>query len=388
MMPIKNRLAELLPEITAWRQDIHAHPELGTQEHRTSALVIEKLRGFGCDAVVGNVGGTGVVAVIHGRADTQGRVLGLRGDMDALPIQEETGLDYASAQDGVMHACGHDGHTAILLGAAKYLSETRNFDGKVVLFFQPAEELGSGAKAMIDDGAMDRFGVQEVYGLHNSPGLPVGQFAIKPGAIMAATDEFKIVVTGKGGHAAEPNAAVDPTVAASHIVIALQTIVSRNADPIDQAVVSVTSFDTSSHAFNVIPQQVFLRGTVRTHSGSLQDQIETRIADLAHNVAAAFGAEAETEYLRHVPITVNSDHHTEHARDAAIRVSGQCDDVEPIMGGEDFSYMLQSRPGAFIFLGNGPSAALHHPAYNFNDDAIPAGCSWFAELVEQRMPTG
>jgi len=384
-MPIKNRLAELLPEIAAWRQDIHTHPELGFEETRTSGLVAGKLKEFGCDEVITGVGGTGVVGVIKGKTDTQGRVIGLRGDMDALPILEQSGAAYASENPGVMHACGHDGHTAMLLGAAKYLSETRNFDGTVVLLFQPAEELGSGAKAMIDDGVMDRFGVQEVYGMHNAPGIPVGQFAIRPGPIMAATDEFYINVHGRGGHAAKPHDTIDPTVIASQIILALQTIVSRNADPVAQGVVSVTSVDSSSHAYNVIPQSVTLRGTVRTHSAQMQDTIEKRLGELARGIAAGFGAEAEVTYLRHVPITINSDEPTAFATEIAETVSGGCLEAPLIMGGEDFAYMLQERPGAFIFVGNGMSAELHHPEYNFDDEAIPAGCSWFAELVERRM---
>ncbi|MDX2485067.1 MAG: M20 aminoacylase family protein [Pseudodonghicola sp.] len=385
-MPIKNRFAELLPEITAWRQDIHCHPELGFEETRTAALVADKLRAFGCDEVVTGVGQTGVVGVIRGKSDSRGHVIGLRGDMDALPICEESGAAYASQTPGVMHACGHDGHTAMLLGAARYLAETRNFDGTVVLLFQPAEELGSGAKGMIDDGVMDRFGVQEVYGMHNMPGLPVGQFAIRPGALMAATDEFFIEVTGRGGHAAKPNEAIDPTVTASQIILALQTIVSRNADPIAQGVISVTSVDTSSHAYNVIAQSITLRGTVRTHSAQMQDMIEARLGEVARGIAQGFGAVAEVTYLRHVPITINAEEPTAFATGIAKAVSGGCAEAELIMGGEDFSYMLEARPGAFIFVGNGDSAALHHPKYNFEDEAILAGCSWFAELVERRMP--
>lgn len=386
-MPIKNRFAELLPEIAAWRQDIHAHPEIGFELDRTAPLVAEKLRAFGCDEVVTGIGGTGVVGVIRGRTDSRGHVIGLRGDMDALPIHEASGAAYASENPGAMHACGHDGHTAMLLGAAKYLAETRNFDGTVVLLFQPAEELGSGAKAMIDDGVMDRFGVKEVYGMHNMPGLPVGQFAIRPGALLAATDEFFIEVTGRGGHAAKPNEAIDPTVTASQIILALQSIVSRNADPVAQGVLSVTSVQTSSTAYNVIPQSVKLRGTVRTHSPEMQDMIEVRLGEMARGIAAGFGAQAEVTYLRHVPITINAEEPTAFATEVAQAVSGGCAEAPLIMGGEDFAYMLQERPGAFIFVGNGGSAALHHPEYNFEDEAIPAGCSWFAELVERRMPT-
>lgn len=385
-MPIKNRLAQLLPEIAEWRQDIHAHPELGTQEHRTSALVADKLRAFGCDEVATGVGGTGVVGIIKGRSDSRGHVIGLRGDMDALPITETSGADYASRTPGVMHACGHDGHTAMLMGAARYLCETRNFDGTVAVLFQPAEELGSGALAMIQDGVMDQFGIDEVFGIHNMPGLPVGQFAIRSGAMMAATDEFFIHVKGKGGHAAKPNESIDPTVIASHIVVALQSIVSRNADPIEQAVVSVTSFDTASHAFNVIPQSVKLRGTVRTHGLALQDDIEKRLSEIALGIASSFGGSAEIEYLRHVPITVNAEEPARFAAEIAKDIAGDCTEAEPIMAGEDFAYMLNARPGAYIFLGNGSSAELHHSDYNFNDETIPAGCSWFAELVERRMP--
>ncbi|GAA6200368.1 M20 aminoacylase family protein [Aquicoccus sp. SU-CL01552] len=386
-MPIKNRFAELLPEIAEWRQTIHAHPEIGFELDHTAPLVAEKLRAFGCDEVVTGIGETGVVGVIRGRTDSRGQVIGLRGDMDALPILEQSGAAYASQNPGVMHACGHDGHTAMLLGAAKYLAETRNFDGTVVLLFQPAEELGSGAKAMIDDGVMDRFGVKEVYGMHNMPGLPVGQFAIRPGAMLAATDEFFVEVTGRGGHAAKPNEAIDPTVTASQIILALQSIVSRNADPVEQGVLSVTSVQTSSTAYNVIPQSVKLRGTVRTHSAHMQDMIEARLGEMARSVADGFGAQAEVTYLRHVPITINAEEPTAFATGIAEAVSGGCSEAPLIMGGEDFAYMLQERPGAFIYVGNGDSAALHHPEYNFDDEAIPAGCSWFAELVERRMPT-
>jgi len=385
-MPVKNRLADLHAEITEWRRDIHAHPELGYEEKRTSALVAEKLKEFGCDEVVTGVGRTGVVGVIRGKTNSSGKVIGLRGDMDALPIVEAGSPEYKSQNAGVMHACGHDGHTSILLGAAKYLSETRNFDGTVIVMFQPAEELGSGAQAMIDDGMMDRWKVGEVYGLHNMPGLPVGQFAIRPGPVMAATDEFFIDVEGKGGHAAEPNEAIDTTVMACHLVVALQTIISRNLDPVLQGVLSVTSFDTSSHAFNVIPQKVALRGTVRTHSPEMQDMIERRISEVAKGVAATFGGTAEVRYLRHVPVTINSDEPSAFAAEVARSVSGDVHEAPLIMGGEDFAYMLNARPGAFIFLGNGDTAGLHHPEYNFNDEAIPAGCSWFAELVERRLP--
>lgn len=385
-MPIKNRLAEMLPEIAAWRQDFHKHPELAFEESRTAGVVAEKLKEFGVDEVVTGVGQTGVVGIIKGRKSDSGKVIGLRGDMDALPILEASGVDHASANEGVMHACGHDGHTAMLLGAAKYLAETRNFDGTVVLLFQPAEEIGKGAKAMVDDGVMDRYGVQEVYGIHNGPGIPVGQIASRSGPLLAATDEFFIDITGRGGHAAEPNTTVDPTIIASHTILALQTIVSRNADPIAQGVVSVTSVDTATHAFNVIPQTAHLRGTVRTHNAEMQDMIEARMGEIARGVAASFGGEAKLRYLRHVPITINTPDQTDFAEKVARDVTGNCLEAPLIMGGEDFAFMLQERPGCFVFLGNGDTAALHHPEYDFNDEAIPTGCSWFAEVVEQRMP--
>ena len=385
-MPVKNRFAELQDEITAWRRDLHENPEILFDTHRTSALVAEKLQVFGCDEVVTGIGRTGVVGVIKGKSDTAGKVIGLRADMDALPIHEQTGLEYASKTDGAMHACGHDGHTAMLLGAAKYLSETRNFDGTVVVIFQPAEEGGGGGKEMCDDGMMDRFGVQEVYGMHNWPGLPVGSFSIRPGSFFAATDQFDITFEGKGGHAAKPQETVDTTVMASQAVLALQTIASRNADPTDQVVVSVTSFETSSKAFNVIPQRVQIKGTVRTMSPEMRALAEKRIAAVCDGVAATFGGAADVTYHKGYPVMVNHDVQTEFAAEVAKSVSGACADAPLVMGGEDFAFMLEERPGAYILVGNGDTAAVHHPEYNFNDDAIPAGCSWWAEIVEKRMP--
>ncbi|WP_299863233.1 M20 aminoacylase family protein [uncultured Roseobacter sp.] len=385
-MPVKNRFAELHDEITEWRRDLHAHPELLFDTHRTSALVAEKLAAFGCDEVVPGIGRTGVVGVIKGKSDTSGKVIGLRADMDALPILEQTGVDYASKTPGSMHACGHDGHTAMLLGAAKYLAETRNFDGTAVVIFQPAEEGGAGGREMCDDGMMERFGIQEVYGMHNWPGRPMGSFAIRPGAFFAATDVFEIEVEGLGGHAAKPHETIDTTVVASHIVIAAQTIASRNADPVDQIVVSVTSFETSSKAFNVIPQRVTLKGTVRTLSDGMRDLAEMRLKKVAKGVAESFGAEARVDYTRNYPVMVNHPEQTEFAAQVAASVAGDCEDAPLVMGGEDFAFMLEERPGAYILVGNGDSAAVHHPEYNFNDDAIPAGCSWWAEIVEQRLP--
>ena len=385
-MPVKNRFAELLPDITSWRRDLHENPEILFETHRTSAMVAGKLKEFGCDEIVTGIGRTGVVGVIKGKSDTSGKVIGLRADMDALPIQEETGLDYKSRVDGAMHACGHDGHTAMLLGAAKYLSETRNFDGQVVVIFQPAEEGGGGGKEMCDDGMMDRWGIQEIYGMHNWPGVPVGSFAIRPGPFFAAADQFEITVEGKGGHAAKPQETIDSTVVASHIVVALQTIASRNVDPVEQVVVSVTSFETSSKTHNVIPQSVRLRGTVRSLTAKTRDLAEERLVDIAEGVAATFGARADVDYTRSYPVMVNSEDQTAFAAEVAKSVSGDCAVAPLIMGGEDFAFMLEERPGAYILVGNGDTAAVHHPEYNFTDDAIPAGCSWWAEIVEQRMP--
>ncbi len=384
-MPVKNRFAELLPEITEWRQDIHMHPEILFETHRTSALVAEKLKEFGCDEVATGIGRTGVVGIIKGRANTSGKTIGLRADMDALPIHEETGVGYASKIAGAMHACGHDGHTAMLLGAAKYLAETRNFDGQVAVIFQPAEEGGGGGREMVNDGMMDRFGITEVYGMHNWPGRPVGSFAIRPGAFFAAADRFDIKVQGKGGHAAKPHETVDATVVASHLVIALQTISSRNLDPVHQMVCSVTSFETSSKAFNVIADVVSLRGTVRTMDPKIQDMAEDRMKAICAGVGATFGAEISLDYRRDYPVMVNAEEQTEFAAEVAAAVSGDCAEAPITMGGEDFAFMLNARPGAYILVGNGDTAMVHHPKYNFNDEAIPAGCSWWAEIVERRM---
>ncbi len=385
-MPVKNRFAELQNEITEWRRDLHENPEILFETHRTSAVVAEKLKEFGCDEVVTGIGRTGVVGVIKGKSDSNGKVIGLRADMDALPIHEATGLDYASKTPGAMHACGHDGHTAMLLGAAKYLSETRNFDGTVVVIFQPAEEGGGGGREMCEDGMMDRWNIQEVYGMHNWPGKPVGSFSIRPGSFFAATDQFDITFEGRGGHAAKPQETVDTTVMTAQAVLALQTIASRNADPIDQVVVSVTSFETSSKAFNVIPQTVQIKGTVRTMSKEMRDLAEKRINEICNGVAATFGGTADVTYIRGYPVMVNSDEQTAFAAEVARSVSGDCEDAPLVMGGEDFAFMLEERPGAYILVGNGDTAMVHHPEYNFNDEAIPAGCSWWAEIVEQRMP--
>ncbi len=385
-MPVKNRFAELHGEITAWRRDIHAHPEVLYETHRTAALVAEKLREFGCDEVVPGIGRTGVVGIIKGKTDRSGKVIGLRADMDALPMQEQTGLEYASENEGAMHACGHDGHTAMLLGAAKYLSETRNFDGSVALIFQPAEEGGNGALAMVEDGMMDRWNIQEVYGMHNQPGLPVGEFAVRKGPLLAAVDFFTIHIEGKGGHAAHPDLTVDPTLIGTQMHMALQSIVSRNVDPVEKAVVSVTSFQTGSDVYNVIPHTVTLKGTVRTFIPETQDMVQARMEAIVPSVAQSFGGTATLDYQRITPATINGDEQAAFAEGVVSAVSGGCNEADISMGGEDFSYMLQARPGAFIMIGNGDSAALHHPEYNFDDDAIPYGSSFLSEVVERRMP--
>ncbi|WP_423206371.1 amidohydrolase [Paracoccus yeei] len=386
-MPVKNRFAELLPEIAAWRRDFHENPELLYEVHRTAARVAALLRDFGCDEVVEGIGRTGVVGVIRGRTDRSGRVVGLRADMDALPIRERTGRAYASKNPGVMHACGHDGHTAMLLGAAKYLAETRNFDGTAVVIFQPAEEGGGGGLAMVQDGLVERWGIQEFYGMHNMPGYPVGTFAIREGAMMAAADQFDIVVTGKGGHAAKPHECIDTTLVAAQIIVAVQSVVSRNVDPLKSGVVSVCVVETDSTAHNVIPQVVTLRGTARSLDPEVRDQIEAAIARVAENTAAALGARAEVHYERGYPVTMNDPQATGFAAEVARQVAGSVNmDMLPLMAGEDFSYMLNERPGAYIFVGNGDTAMVHSPEYDFDDNAIPAGASWYAGMVEARMP--
>ncbi|GAA5065771.1 M20 family metallopeptidase [Roseibacterium beibuensis] len=386
-MPIKNRFAELLPEITEWRHDFHRHPELMYEVHRTAGIVAEKLREFGCDEVVEGVGQTGVVGVIKGRENGSGKVIALRADMDALPIHEQTGVGYASETPGAMHACGHDGHTSMLLGAAKYLSETRNFDGTVVLLFQPAEEGGAGGKAMVDDGVMDRFDVDEVYGMHNGPGIPIGHFVTRAGPLQASSDEFDIIVTGLGGHAAEPHKAVDTTLVASQIVVSLHNIVARNVDPLNRVVLTVGTFETDSNATNIIAHTAKLTGTVRCLDPEERDQMQGRITRVAEGIAAAFGATVEVVWHPGYPVTVNDATAVEHAVEAARAVGLEVDgDTRPIMPSEDFSYMLEARPGAYVFIGNGDTAMCHHPKYNFDDEAIPYGCSFFAEIVERRMP--
>jgi amidohydrolase len=387
-MPIVNRVADLQPDIQAWRRDIHQHPELLYDVHRTAAFVADRLREFGCDEVVTGLGKTGVVGVIKGRKSVNGglKVIGLRADMDALPIAEETNLPYASKTPGKMHACGHDGHTAMLLGAARYLAETRNFAGQAVVIFQPAEEGGGGAAAMIKDGLMDRFGIEQVYGMHNGPGIPVGQFAIRTGPIMAATDSIDIKIEGLGGHAARPHKCIDSVLVGAQLIGGLQSIVSRTVDPLDSAVISICEFH-AGNARNVIPQTAELRGTVRTLTDEVRSLVEKRVREVVAGVAQMTGARIDLIYERGYPVTVNHAAQTDVARRVAKEVGGDgaVAETDPMMGAEDFAYMLEARPGAFIFCGNGNTAGLHHPAYNFNDEAIVYGTSYWIRLVENSL---
>jgi len=387
-MPIINRMAELHDEITAWRQEIHENPELMYDVHETAANVASKLEAFGCDEVVTGIGRTGVVGIIHGKTQDSGYCVGLRADMDALPITEIVDRPYKSKVPGKMHACGHDGHTAMLLGAAKYLSETRNFNGSVAVIFQPAEEGGAGGKAMVDDGMMDRFGIKEVYGMHNLPGLDVGEFAIRPGPIMAATDEFYIEVTGKGAHAAMPHLGNDPIVIGSQIVLGLQAIVSRNASPFESLVVTVTKFNAGT-AMNVIPETIQIAGTIRSLDEGARQLGMQRLREIAQGYGAANNALVNVTIHEGYPVTSNHEAETQKAVEIASAIAGSDKveaNTEATMGGEDFSYMLLERPGAFIFVGNGDSAGLHHPEYDFNDAAIPYGTSYWAKLAETIMP--
>jgi amidohydrolase len=386
-MPIVNRVAAMHDEITAWRRDIHEHPEIGFEVHRTAGLVADRLRAFGCDEVVPGVGKTGVVGVIRGRKAASGKVVGLRADMDALPILEATGVPYASKTPGRMHACGHDGHTAMLLGAAKYLCETRNFDGTVVVVFQPNEEGLTGGIAMVEDGLMERFGIQQVFGMHTSPNHELGKFAICAGPMMAACDKFTIEITGKGSHAARPHEGIDPVVVAAQTIMALQTIASRSIDPVDSVVVS-TCMVRAGDAFNIIPQSVGLIGTVRTLSEKVRQKTHGRLRAIAEGTAALFGASAEVIFEGDVPVTVNDAEKTEFAIGVAGEIVGRDNfrPMRPIMGAEDFSHMLRKRPGAFIMIGNGVGPGLHNPRYNFNDAAIPIGVSYWVRLAETAMP--
>ena len=387
MTPLNNRIADLAPSVVEWRRHIHAHPELRYEETETAAFVAERLRSFGVDEVVEGIGRTGVVGVIRGEGESDA-VVALRCDMDALPIEEATGVPYASTKPGIMHACGHDGHTAMLLGAAQYLAETRNFAGTVVLVFQPAEEGGAGAKAMIDDGLLDRFGIARVFGLHNYPGMPAGGFGICPGPMMAAADRIEIEITGKGAHAARPHWGRDVVLAGAAIVQGVQQVVSRNLDPLESCVVSITMFN-AGYTDNVLPQQATLKGTVRSLRGHVRDMAEVRLHEVVEATGKAHGVEARLTYRRDYPVTANDAAEAGFCAGIARDLVGEDaveDAITPVMGGEDFSFMLEQRPGAMIFLGNGDSAGLHNPNYDFNDDIIPFGISYWARLVETTMP--
>jgi amidohydrolase len=385
-MPILNRVSELHAEITAWRRELHQMPELNFDVMKTAAFVEQRLREFGVDEVVKGLGRTGIVGIIKGTRG-EGPTIGLRADMDALPMSEKTGKPWASQTAGKMHACGHDGHTAMLLGAAKYLAETRNFVGSVAVIFQPAEEGGGGGREMVNDGMMDKLAISEVYGMHNLPGLDAGKFASRVGPIMASTDEFRVSVKGRGGHAAMPHTTIDPVMISAQIITALQTIASRNVDPLQSSVVSVTILKAGD-ATNVIPDEASFAGTIRTLNSEMRELSKKRLREVSEGVAAALGAEATVTIANGYPVTSNHDEQTDVALGAAGDVAGLPNvdrDVNPMMGGEDFSYMLNARPGNFIFIGNGASAALHNADYDFNDEIIPHGVSYWVRLAEQRL---
>ncbi|PWL18568.1 amidohydrolase [Falsochrobactrum shanghaiense] len=387
-MPVENWTSNQLDELIAFRRDLHQNPELLYDVNRTAEKVAEELRAAGVDEVVTGIGRTGVVGVIRGQSNHSGRAIGLRADMDALPILEETGVEWASKTLGKMHACGHDGHTTMLLGAARELARSRAFDGTVVVIFQPAEEGGAGAKAMIDDGLLTRWPLDEVYGMHNRPNLPVGHFTINSGPIMGSVDVLEINIEGIGGHAASPHHTVDPITVTAALIQAIQTLTARTIDPLDSAVISITTIH-GGDAFNVIPQSVSLTGTVRTLREEVRDHIEERLGRAVQGIADAFGAKATLDYRRNYPVTVNHEQETELAALAAEAVSGAervTRDMPATLGGEDFAFMLNEVPGAMINIGNGPSANLHHPKYDFNDDVIAWGCSYWTTLVRQRLP--
>lgn len=383
-MAIINRIADFAEDMTAWRRHLHMHPELSLDCHQTAAFVVDRLRDFGVDEIHEGIAESGVVALIHGQGD--GPVTGLRADMDALPIEETTGVDYASTVLGKMHACGHDGHTTMLLGAARYLAETRKFKGTVALIFQPAEETVGGARIMVEEGIMERFGIEEVYALHTDPFGEVGVFNTCPGPIMAAVDDFEIAITGKGGHGAFPHTTLDPVPCGLAIGQALQSIVSRNADPRLPLVVSLTIVQTGS-ATNVIPETMRLAGTVRSFDPDLSDMVERRFGEIVAGQAASYGVEANLDYIRNYPATINHAAQTDFAVRVAQEVVGETNvisDRQPEMGAEDFSYMLEKRPGSYLMLGQGIGPSCHHPAFNFNDEVAAIGASFFARLIETR----
>jgi len=389
-MPIINRVAEFKDDMTAWRRHLHENPELGFEERATAAFVVSKLKEFGVDEVHEGIAGTGVVGVLRSGA-ANARPIGLRADMDALPIEERTGLPHASRHPGKMHACGHDGHTTMLLGAARHLAETRNFDGTVYLIFQPAEEGLGGGRVMIEEGLFERFPAERVFGLHNWPSLPLGRFGMCRGPAMAAADKFEIDVKGQGCHAAMPHLGRDPITTAAQIVTALQTVVSRQVDPLDQAVISTTTIH-GGDTFNVVPDRVSLSGTVRTFKAETRDFVAGRIDEIARGVAAAMGLEAESRYQLGYPPTVNHDDEADLGAEVAAEIVGaeQVDrDPLPVMGAEDFAFMLEKRPGSYIWMGTkqGESASLlHSPSFDFNDEALPLGASYWVRLVERLLP--
>ncbi|SMF84377.1 hippurate hydrolase [Azospirillum oryzae] len=390
-MPINNRIAAFQDDMTAWRRDIHAHPELGFEEKRTSDIVAAKLTEFGITVHRG-LGGTGVVGTLKGLGTGSGRTIGLRADMDALPMPEANDFDHASRHAGKMHACGHDGHTTMLLGAARYLAETRNFDGTVHFIFQPAEEGLGGAKRMIEDGLFRQFDCEQVYGLHNWPELPAGQIAVHPGPVMAAANQFEIHVTGHGAHAAMPHRGIDPVLVSAHIITAAQSLVSRGTNPADSAVVSITVVEAGTAA-NVIPDSARMLGTMRTFSEENHRRIQEQFARLVSSIAEGLGAKAELRFRPGYPATVNSEPEARIAAAAAAKVVGEENVVwapDPTMAAEDFGYMLKERPGAYIWLGHGghrgPSCRLHNPHYDFNDAILTTGASYWASLVETILP--
>ena len=390
-MPVINRIADFHDDLTAWRRDLHEHPELGFEEVRTSAIVAQRLREFGVDEVITGIAKTGVVGAIKGRQP--GGAIGLRADMDALPIHEATGLPYASKIPGKMHACGHDGHTAMLLGAARYLSETRNFAGTVYVIFQPAEEGFAGGRVMVEEGLFERFPMQMVFGMHNWPQLPAGHFVWRHGPVMAACSQFEIVINGKGAHAAMPHQGIDPIVIAAHIVTGLQSIVARNVDPAESGVVTVGHI-SGGDTFNVIPQTVHMKGTTRWFTAKVGDQLESGVRRIATGIAASFGATAEVDYRRTYIPTVNDPEATDLAAIAARAVAGEARVsrmANPTMGGEDFSFMLEAKQGCYIMLGGGRGegdAQVHHPKYDFNDGILAVGASYWATLAEQLLAAG
>ena len=394
-LALNNSIAAMTPELIEWRRDLHRNPELLYDLPRTSRIVAGRLRDFGFDEVIEGVAGTGVLGVLHGAsgpARARDKRALFRADMDALPIEEASGVDHASLSPGKMHACGHDGHTTMLLGAARLLAETRPFDGTLIFCFQPAEEGGAGAQAMIDDGMLERFPVKEAYAVHNWPGLPVGEFAVVRGAAMASAEAFNITVEGTGGHAAMPHTVRDPIVAASAIVAAAQTIVSRVVDPLDNAVVSITAIH-GGEAFNVIPDRVEMKGTIRTFSDAVSKSIEAELARICEKTAEAFGTKARLHRPPKLPYpaTVNHPAETEVALGAMRAVAGPDrvrDDMRPVMGSEDFAFILRKVPGAYIFVGNGDTAGLHNPKYDFNDEAIPYGVAYWTELARRVLPAG